>query len=515
MESESRDSSAVRTTVALEGPGTGFAVPASERTRLLYVNAHGGQLTSVGVGLLTLLVFQPQALSASLLWWFVILVAVSLARTVVHIRFHRADPKPAEMSRWHRRFLFGVSATGALLGNVWWLVGGTATVEQQLLLAFILGGMSIGAIHLLGASFLVYAIYLTLLCWPGMFWFVFQGGEFHLAVAALILVFYLAMLFTARGHYRTLSRLSVLTSANRNLAEQQVRLADFARLGSDLFWETDEAGRFTYVSAGFGALTSIPAGDLLGKAVGTDGIPPLLPAGFIPEVIAGARPGEMQDHSFEWMLPSGRKAVLSSNAVTITATPGGQIVGIRGTLSDITRQHELSQRLRHQATHDDLTELVNRREFERRLETLLDSATSGGATHAVCYLDLDQFKDVNDNCGHAAGDALLQRVAADLRVRLRSRDTLARLGGDEFGVLLEHCGRDDAAALAESLRTAIAGLRFEWEGQVFSVTASVGLVFIEGHTTDLAAVMLAADAACYAAKDAGRDCVVQAARDAA
>ena len=172
---------------------------------------------------------------------------------------------------------------------------------------------------------------------------------------------------------------------------------------------------------------------------------------------------------------------------------------------DTTEAHNLSTRLSHQASHDSLTGLINRREFERRLERLLSSAWERGAVHALCYVDLDQFKLVNDTCGHPAGDELLKQLGELLLRRIRGRDTLARLGGDEFAVLMEHCPLEDAEAVAESLREAVGEYRFAWGDKAFNPAASIGLVPITASSQSIHAVMSAADTACYIAKDSGRN----------
>ncbi|MGH6610192.1 MAG: diguanylate cyclase domain-containing protein, partial [Burkholderiaceae bacterium] len=172
---------------------------------------------------------------------------------------------------------------------------------------------------------------------------------------------------------------------------------------------------------------------------------------------------------------------------------------------DISEAHDLSQQLSHQASHDDLTGLVNRREFERRLQRVLKTAREDGSEHALCYLDLDQFKIINDTCGHIAGDELLRRLADLLKKSVRQRDTLARLGGDEFGVLMEQCSLSQARQVADELRKMIERFRFTWDNAQFHVGASVGLVPITAGSEDISSVLSAADSACYVAKDAGRN----------
>ncbi len=172
---------------------------------------------------------------------------------------------------------------------------------------------------------------------------------------------------------------------------------------------------------------------------------------------------------------------------------------------DVTEARQLSDQLSYQASHDPLTGLVNRREFERRLERTIHQARGEQAEHALCYLDLDQFKVINDTCGHVAGDELLRQVGGVLHHGIRKRDTLARLGGDEFGVLIKHCAPENARKVAEGLRKAVAELRFLWESTSFKIGVSIGLVAINDLSEDGTALMAAADSACYAAKDQGRD----------
>jgi diguanylate cyclase (GGDEF)-like protein/PAS domain S-box-containing protein len=172
---------------------------------------------------------------------------------------------------------------------------------------------------------------------------------------------------------------------------------------------------------------------------------------------------------------------------------------------DVSESRELNRKLSYHASHDILTGLVNRREFESRLDHALKSARAREASYAICHLDLDQFKIVNDNCGHNAGDALLGQVGALLKSKVRWRDTVSRLGGDEFGILLEACSMDEAMRMAEVLREAVRNYRFIWEERTFRMGASIGVVPITAENDDVATILSAADAACAAAKEAGRN----------
>ena len=165
----------------------------------------------------------------------------------------------------------------------------------------------------------------------------------------------------------------------------------------------------------------------------------------------------------------------------------------------------MAKQLSFQASHDALTGLVNRREFENRLLHVCEALKNNNEHHALCYLDLDQFKIVNDTCGHLAGDELLKLLADRLGTIVRASDTLARLGGDEFGILLLDCPLEKAKMLSEKFLDTIKEFRFSWEGNVFEIGASIGLVPINPGDHDIYELLQAADTACYVAKDQGRN----------
>ena len=169
------------------------------------------------------------------------------------------------------------------------------------------------------------------------------------------------------------------------------------------------------------------------------------------------------------------------------------------------KEREFAARLEYQATHDLLTGLTNRQEFEVRLRRAIEDQQAGKWQHALLYLDLDQFKVINDTCGHAAGDELIRQVAWVVRQQMRDGDVLARLGGDEFGALLPNTEANEAVALAEKIRRRIADLRFNWRGKLFVVNASVGVLALDESLPNVGDALSAADQACYLAKDSGRN----------
>ncbi len=213
--------------------------------------------------------------------------------------------------------------------------------------------------------------------------------------------------------------------------------------------------------------------------------------------------GVPADHSV-LITRSGQEVAIQESAAPICDRQG-RVIGAVIVFHDVTKERRLKRALSYQASHDALTGLINRREFDNRLHTAVQTAQRGEGAYALLYIDLDNFKVVNDTCGHQAGDRLLRDLTGLLQTRVRASDTIARLGGDEFGVLLEDCTLEQATRIAEGVRQAIRDYRFMWGPSTLSVGASVGVVQIKPDTQNVASIMSAADIACYAAKDDGRN----------
>ncbi len=197
------------------------------------------------------------------------------------------------------------------------------------------------------------------------------------------------------------------------------------------------------------------------------------------------------------------------HAIELSATPlrgsAGEVLGAVLVFRDVTEVRALGREIAHQATHDTLTGLLNRREFEKHLQQAIDRARADGVQHALCHIDLDLFKLVNDSSGHAAGDELLRQIAQLLRSRLPRGTVLARPDGDEFVLLFEDCPLERAGGLAEELREAIRDFRFTWYDKTFDVAVSIGVVRVTADTESLYDAMQSADVACRVAKDEGRN----------
>ena len=282
---------------------------------------------------------------------------------------------------------------------------------------------------------------------------------------------------------------------------------------------TDVEGRIVYVNKAGETLIGRAAADALGKT--------------LLEVISLVDEGDRKalgDPVKQCLATGGRVhigrrgMVLSSDgdgersielAVSPLRDPAGELSGTVITLRDVSDLRGLTRQMSYQASHDALTGLVNRREFERRLEEALEAAHGSGQRGVLCYLDLDRFKAVNDECGHAAGDGMLREVAALVRDAVRDSDTVGRLGGDEFGMLLVGCPLEKARQIADDVVRAVADYRFVWKDKIFNVGVSVGLVEISRESGSTEDLIGAADSACYVAKKQGGHVQVYSARDEA
>lgn len=272
---------------------------------------------------------------------------------------------------------------------------------------------------------------------------------------------------------------------------------------------TDADGRIEYLNPVAEDLTGWQSGEVCGKALSD-----------VFDILNEATRDKLENPASR-ALREGRVIAVADQTVLVnrrgqeiaiqdSAAPirdrSGCIIGAVMVFHDVSKERRLRRALAYQASHDALTGLINRREFENRLnEALLTARADRDTTHVLLYLDLDQFKLVNDTCGHQAGDRLLKQVTGLLQTRIRTGDTIARLGGDEFGILLQDCTAERAEKVADTLRQAIREYRFEWQDGAMNVGVSIGIIEINSDSESITSVMSAADVACYAAKDAGRN----------
>ena len=289
-------------------------------------------------------------------------------------------------------------------------------------------------------------------------------------------------------------------------AQKERALVTLESIG-DAIATTDPNGMITYLNPGAERLTGWRAAEALGQPLDTV-LTLISDATRLPiesPAVRCLREGRVVD------LPEGillLRRDATEVAISDSAAPirnrSGATVGVVVIFHDITEKRRVDQRLTHAASHDTLTGLVNRAEFERRVaRCVTDAVSDERGEHALAFLDLDGFKLINDTCGHEAGDEVLRDLSRLLSREMRRRDTLARLGGDEFGALIEHCAMAEAEEIASKLCRIVHDYRFTWNDKEFSVGVSIGLVPINGRSGRVSSILRAADIACYVAKEAG------------
>lgn len=292
--------------------------------------------------------------------------------------------------------------------------------------------------------------------------------------------------------------------AARILSENEQRYRDLAAAGANLFWELDPQLCFSYVSGTLPFRKTVEPKELLGQSlerIVTD--TPQVDFNFesFQSLIATGQPID----GFVFRLKETNKTVqifsLSGRSMT---DHSGAFSGYRGILREITAEYQLSETIAYQATYDSLTGLINRNEFDKRLQESVMRSQRHSARSVLCYLDLDQFKIVNDTVGHLAGDQLLAEVAHLLKQCIRPSDSLGRLGGDEFGLILEDTAIEDGRQICERLIQKVRNYRFTWQDRQLNVGISIGMVPILPTTLNPIEVLSRADLACYRAKDLGR-----------
>ena len=275
---------------------------------------------------------------------------------------------------------------------------------------------------------------------------------------------------------------------------------------SDAVMTTNAAGELLYINPVAETLTGWSLAGAVGRhsrsvfRLRDDG---LVPSGADP-VAHAILTGETQRFDQLSLVQRGEESLLVEAAASAIRDADGEVQGAVLVFRDVTEKRRLSQEIAFQATHDELTGLGNRRAFEKTLTDYFGRTRENGQQHVVCYLDLDEFKVVNDTCGHTAGDELLRQTAQLFLESLGEDDHLCRIGGDEFGIILTNQTVAQALRAAERLQLSLAAYRFGWSDQSFGVGVSVGMVVLDATSESVGALLQAADSACYVAKDAGR-----------
>jgi diguanylate cyclase (GGDEF)-like protein/PAS domain S-box-containing protein len=515
----------------------------AEQTRLLYDQLSSALIATLVVGGLVGYVLWDQVSRPWLVMWLVALGVTTAVRVWLLRSYVRTHPPASEAPRWAHRFIIGTTSAGVIWGLVGLFSFHTSSVVHEVFIAFVLAGLSAGGMTTLSSFRGAYLAFLAPAIAPYAIRLTLQKGEMYLAMGSMLFMFIAAMLIISVRHYRSVAASLRLRYDNIDLLADLATAAERQQaanqeLEAKVQHRTKELGLANIVLEAEKELFRVTLTSIGDAVITTDATACVTFLNAVAERLTGWNDAEAKGqplsevfrlvdekthepvedsvarclHGDECRAPEEHGLLICRDqreiSVDTSVAPirdnDNRTIGAVLVFRDVTAQRKLAHELSHQATHDTLTGLVNRPEFERRLTHLLASASPHNP-HAFLYLDLDQFKVVNDTCGHIAGDDLLRQISALLRTKLRARDTLARLGGDEFGVLLDHCAVAEAKRVANSLREVLQGFRFGWQEKSFTIGVSIGLVPLVEAGETLTSVFSAADAACYAAKDMGRN----------
>lgn len=515
---------------------------AIEQVRLLYTQGRTGIIATLLIGAIVFGAMWFYAPTPFLLFWGLCLAGANLLR-YLQIRAYQARDDSAQQHHvyWRRRYQLATALSAAIMGFSAPYFALVTPLPYHIFLMFLQGGMAGAALATLGAVMSVYLLYALLILVPLVITFLWMGDGIHITLGLLSSVFVLMQVYSARhinaAYLRSL-RLAIendvmasnlvrakahTDETNRNLqSEIRERRAAQAALSEekeraqitlesigDGVITTDTLHRIEYMNPAAERRTGWPLEEARGRRL-TE-ILTLIDEETGDEVdvplfhITGSEADRPHTGHALLLRRDRRRQYAVEFTVTAIRHRGGNIIGGVAVFHDFTELRSMSHQLAHQASHDALTGLINRREFEHRTEHTLSLARADGSEHALMFLDLDQFKIVNDTCGHLAGDELLRNISALLHSCVRSNDVLARLGGDEFGVLLESCPQVQAKDIAEKMRSIVHEFRFSWEERSFSVGVSIGLVMVTAESGSLTDLLSAADSACYIAKEHGRN----------
>ena len=474
------------------------------RVRYVQQQALLGACVNLALSTLILALWWPYGNHGALLIWYSALAVLGMLRLRQRTQF-LAAPAPATLDHVERCFCAMIALTGVVWGVGALLLMKGVPFEHQFLVILVLAGLCAGGIVHLSPVLKSYQLYVPLMLIPVSLWCALHDSAVYRSLALMSVVFGVALLSAGRHYSRHFNRSAELAAA---LQQTEARFAsafhnapigmllvdaDGAVVHANRVTETiyDTASRYWSRRPFWAA------------AVAAD-------SNRLAERFQAMLDGQINEFCIETQQSSNLGTplwVMVSGSPIPRSTAGGVRAIVQ--IQDVTATREMADRIAYQATHDELTELLNRSEFEVRVKHALSSIRIDTTQHAVLYLGLDTFKVINDACGHQAGNAMLRQIAGLLRETVRKHDCVARLGGDEFAVLLEHCTRVQAATIAEKLCKVVHAHRFAWEDKFFNVGVSIGLVALVSPDATAMSVMKAADAACYAAKEMGRGRVYQ------
>lgn len=512
-----------------------------QQVRLIYSQSPPGLLlTAFSIAAIMALMWKETPAWALLAWGGYATI-VTVGRLLLVLLYRRYGGRLHENRFWKRNFLIGAALGGSVFGAAAGLVLVTPSLAHQVFLIFIIGGMAGGAIPTLSTVLMAYRSFAFMAMFPAVASMLYIGTDIHNTIGFMLAMYLIFLMSAARNLHNSIFRslslgfensrlVQVLSDAKADAERINANLHDEIQqrqLAREALFQEKERAQITLESIGDGVITTDVHGHI-------DYMNPIAASltGWTWSEARGRHLDEVLylvdeltrraiDNAFDLYLKADLKHPLpnetllvhrhdrSEASIEVTASAirdrSAAVSGLVLVFHDVTELRGLARQMSYQASHDGLTGLLNRREFDARLQAVLAATHQDGGHHALMYLDLDQFKVVNDTCGHLAGDELLKQLATLLQSCIRENDTLARLGGDEFGILLHGCQLDNARLIAEKLQSAVREFHFVWENRNFDIGVSIGLVPVTNNIRDFAELLRAADSACYAAKDEGRN----------
>lgn len=513
-----------------------------QQVRLLYQQAPFSNLTVISVSWLFALLFWQHEQGMILVLWSLVISTLSFVRLIVWWQFNRR-PNLLSPAQWQRIYILLTLLVGITWGSTSMFYFLIDDIQINTLFYILISAVIAAAVPVLAASFTAFLAYtvppvlmLTSITayqilmqaqWQAMPYFLLFG----------LYAYFVFMISLARRTNRNIidglklqeknqallddlnwevaqresmieARTTELLEANQKLSENRahlIKLSSAVEASPNGIMITNREGVIEYVNPRSEQISGYTLQESIGKT------PRLFKSAFTTKGACKSMWRTIIDGQ-EWVgeLENKRKngeAYWARMYVAPIKNQQQEITHFVAIQEDVTEARALASELSHRAMHDDLTGLVNRSEFERRLTNLVNEARSKDEQHALCFLDLDQFKVINDTCGHIAGDELLRQLGRQLSKLTRKHDTLARLGGDEFGILMEHCDVQQAHRVADEIRKVVESFQFVWESQIFTIGVSIGMTRIDQQTDSATEVLKQADSACFAAKNSGRNCV--------
>ncbi len=491
----------------------------AEQVKLLYANSSIGLCFALIIGAILILVQRTHIAPSVLISWYGSLLLVTTLRALTARQFTRTKPDLASMHRWNNIFLIGTACAGAVWGATAIFLVPANSMAHQVFVAFVLAGMSAGAVSVYAPRLEVCLAFLLPALLPLALHYLGHGTYLQIGMGIMTLLFLAGILLSALNFHRSIraslnlrfdKRELEAEVAQRRAAEEQLFMekdrlqTTLSAIGEGVAM-ADVNGRIEYLNPAAEALCGCPFHEALNR--------PANEVFDLLDIAENQRTGTAMEECLRTTGKITRQGVLYCKAtrhvIEEVATPlydrHGKVVGAVSVIRDITEAQQMTERLAHAADHDALTGLPNRNLLKDRTMQAIARAQRKHEHFALLFLDLDRFKAVNDDLGHAAGDALLLNVAERLAKCVREEDTIARLGGDEFVVLLNGPTQESQAmAVANKIRESV-GKPYQLGDRSASVTVSIGFSLYPAHGGDVETLLGHADHAMYRAKQHGRD----------